>query len=126
MIAGNWRPEIVGAAGGQPVLAQRGEHAAPTTLGKIAEATAEAMVLMPCGFDLPRTVAEGRDFMARPTMARTRAGRAGAVWAVDGNAYFNRPGPRLVTSVEILTEILHPELFNAGYQGEAWQVLAAD
>src|SRR5690606_16874718 len=60
MIAGNGIPEIVVAAGGKPVLATRGEHAAPTTLGKIAEAAAEAMVLMPCGFDLPRTVAEGR------------------------------------------------------------------
>jgi len=124
MIAGNWVPEIVAAAGGQPVLAVPGEHAAPTTLGKIAEAAADGMVLMPCGFDLARTVAEGREFMARPSMARTRAGRAGKIWAVDGSAYFNRPGPRLVTSVEILTEILHPGLFNAGYKGDAWDLLS--
>lgn len=123
MIAGNWVPEIIEAAGGRAVLATRGEHAGSTTLAKIAAADADAAVLMPCGFDLARTVAEGRNFMARPSMARTRAGRAGKVWAVDGNAYFNRPGPRLVTSVEILTEILHPGLFNAGYQGDAWDVL---
>ena len=126
MIAGNWIPELVIAAGGRPVLATKGEHAVPTTLGKIAEAGADAMVLMPCGFDLARTVAEGRTFMARPSMAKTRAARTGRVWAVDGNAYFNRPGPRLVTSVEILTGILHPGLFNAGYHGAGWEKLVED
>lgn len=124
MIAGNWVPDLVTAAGGRPVLASSGDHAAATTLGKIAEAGADAMVLMPCGFDLARTVAEGRDFVARPSMARTRAVRQGRVWAVDGNAYFNRPGPRLVTSVEILAGILHPGLFHAGYKGDGWQLLA--
>ncbi len=126
MIASYWVPEVVAAAGGRPVLATAGEHAAPTTLGKIAEAGADALMLMPCGFDLQRTVAEGRAFMARPSMAKTRAARAGKVWALDGNAYFNRPGPRLVTSVEILTEILHPGLFNAGYQGSGWEKLVPD
>lgn len=125
MIAGNWVPEIVEAAGGRAVLAKRGEHAESTTLRKIADADPDAIVLMPCGFDLARTIAEGRAFMARPTLARSRAGRAGKVWAVDANAYFNRPGPRLVTSVEILTEMLHPGLFNAGYQGDAWDTLGA-
>lgn len=123
MIAGNWVPDLVAAARGRTVLATSGEHAAPTTLGKIADSDADAMVLMPCGFDLARTVAEGRDFLARPSIARTRPVRADRVWAVDGNAYFNRPGPRLVTSVEILAEILHPELFNAGYEGTGWERL---
>lgn len=126
MIAGNWIPDLVDAAGGRPVLAKSGAHAAATTLGKIAEAGADGIVLMPCGFDLARTVAEGREFMARPSMAKTRAARQGKVWAVDGNAFFNRPGPRLVSSVEILTEILHPHLFNAGYEGKSWASLADD
>lgn len=125
MMAGNWVPDLVAAAGGRAVLAKSGDHAVTTTLGKIVEAGADAMVLMPCGFDLARTLAEGRAFVARPSIARTRAVRGGRVWAVDGNAYFNRPGPRLVTSVEILTEILHPELFNAGYQGDAWEPLTS-
>ena len=125
MIAGNWVPDLMAAARGRTVLATGGQHAGATTLGKIAAADADAMVLMPCGFDLSRTVAEGRDFLARPSIARTRAARNGRVWAVDGNAYFNRPGPRLVTSVEILAEILHPALFNAGYEGIAWERLAA-
>lgn len=121
MIAGNWVPELVVAAGGRPVLAKRGEHAEQTTLGKIAEAAADAMILMPCGFDLERTMTEGREFLDRPSMAKTPAVRNNRVWSVDGNAYFNRPGPRLMTSVEILTEILNPGLFNAGYEGVGWQ-----
>ncbi len=123
MIAGNWVPDMVIAAGGRPVLAQSGDHAARTTLAKIADAAPDAMVIMPCGFDLARTLADSRDFIARPSIARIPAVRTGSVWAVDGNAYFNRPGPRLVSSVEILAEILHPELFNAGYQGKAWEKL---
>jgi len=123
MIAGNWVPDMVNAAGGRPVLANSGDHAARITLAKIAEAAPDAMVLMPCGFDLARTLVEGRDFVARPSIARTKAVREGKVWAVDGNAFFNRPGPRLVSSVEMLAEILHPELFNAGYQGKAWEKL---
>lgn len=124
MIAGNWIPDLVVAAGGRPVMAKSGQHAESTTLGKIAEASADAMVLMPCGFDLERTMTEGREFLARPSMAKTRSVRDGRVWAVDGNAYFNRPGPRLMTSVEILTEILNPGLFNVGYQGIGWESLA--
>lgn len=123
MIAGHWMPEVVAAAGGLAVLAKRGAQAEPTTLRGIAEAAADGVVLMPCGFDLARTVEEGREFLARPSLARSGPVRAGRTWAVDGNAYFNRPGPRLVTSVEILTEILQPELFNAGYQGTAWELL---
>lgn len=126
MIAGNWVPDLVTAAGGLPVLARSGDHAAATTLAKLAECDADTLVLMPCGFDLARTLAEGRAFLERPTIARARPVRDGRVWAVDGNAYFNRPGPRLVSSVEILTEILHPDLFNAGFEGNAWERMTAD
>lgn len=125
MIAGHWMPEVVAAAGGRAVLAKRGARAEPTTLRGLAEAEADGLVLMPCGFDLVRTLEDGRSFLARPSIARAGPVRAGRVWAVDGNAYFNRPGPRLVTSVEILTEILQPELFNAGYRGTAWEPLDA-
>ena len=89
--------------------------------GVIAAADPEMMVLMPCGFDLARTESEAPAFLARKTIARMRAVREGHVWAADGNAYFNRPGPRLVTSIEILPEILHPEAFNFGHQGASWR-----
>jgi len=126
MIAGHWVPDLIAAAGGRPILAASGEHATTTTLKKIADASADATVLMPCGFDLERTIVEGRALLARPTMARSRSVRSGKVWAVDGNAFFNRPGPRLMTSVEILAEILNPATFNAGYEGTGWKSLAED
>ena len=123
MIAGNWVPEMVEIAGGTPVLAEPGAHSDFTTLAAIAEADADAMVLMPCGFSLERTRSEGRTFVARPTLAKTRAIREGRVWAVDGNAFFNRPGPRLVASIEILAGILHPAAFNFVGNGTAWSRL---
>ncbi len=124
MVAGNWVPEMVAIAGGDAVLAEPGAHSAFTTLSAIAKADADIMVLMPCGFDLERTVSEGRDFLARPTIAGTRAVREGRVWAVDGHGYFNRPGPRLVASIEILAGILHPDAFNFAGEGSTWRRMA--
>lgn len=121
MIAGNWVPDLITTAGGMPVLATSGQHSEFTALKDIAAADPEMMVLMPCGFDLARTESEAPAFLARKTIARMRAVREGHVWAADGNAYFNRPGPRLVTSIEILSEILHPEAFNFGHQGASWR-----
>lgn len=123
MIAGNWVPDLIVTAGGTPVLAKSGEHSAFIALKDIAAANPEMLVLMPCGFDLSRTEAEGAGFLARKTVARMPAVREGRVWATDGSAYFNRPGPRLVTSIEILSEILHPEAFNFGHEGSGWRKL---
>ena len=80
----------------------------------------DAIVLMPCGYDLPRTADDGRALLANAAWAGLRAARAGAVYSTDGNAFFNRPGPRLVESAEILAEILHPAHFDFGHQGTGW------
>jgi iron complex transport system substrate-binding protein len=125
MIAGNWIPELVAAAGGVPVLAKKGQHSAFTTLAKLAKSDADGLIFMPCGFDLARTLEEAAPFVARPTMASMRAVKEGRLWAVDGNAYFNRPGPRLVTSLEILAEILNPGAFNFSREGSAWARIGA-
>jgi len=69
------------------------------------------IVALPCGFDLNRTRAEVARLRARPEWTRLSAVKSGRVFLADGSAYFNRPGPRLVDSVEILAEILHPKLF---------------
>ena len=125
MIAGNWVPELVTAAGGVPVMAKKGQHSEFTTLAKLAKSDPDAMIFMPCGFDLARTLEEATPFLARPTVAKMRAVRSGKLWAVDGNAYFNRPGPRLITSLEILAEILNPGAFNFSREGTAWATLGA-
>ena len=78
---------------------------------------------MPCGFDLGRTRREVEALSDRPEWTRLRAFRKGRVFVVDGNSYFNRPGPRLVDSLLILAEILHPKLFEPRHENVGWQRL---
>ena len=124
MSAGNWVPEIVALAGGIDALGASGENAPFVEIAQVEAADPDAIVLMPCGYDLPRTVDDGRALLADPAWGRLRAVQAGDVYATDGNAYFNRPGPRLVESLEILAEILHPAHFGFGHEGTGWQRLS--
>jgi iron complex transport system substrate-binding protein len=107
MAAGNWVPELVTAAGGVPVVGQGGVHSPWLSWETLAAADPEVIVLMPCGFDLPRTIREAACLTAHPLWSDLRAVRDRRVFAVDGNQYFNRPGPRLVDSAEILAAIFH-------------------
>ena len=125
MTAGNWVPELVALAGGIDTLGADGSHSPRITIDAVAAADPDAIVLMPCGYDLPRTVADGRALLADPAWGGLRAVRAGAVYATDGNAFFNRPGPRLVESLEILAEIIHPAHFAFGHEGTGWCRLSA-
>ncbi len=111
MAAGNWVPELVEAAGGESVIGRAGVHSPWLSWEELAAADPEVIVLMPCGFDLERTCQEARVLEPEARWKALRAVREGRVYAVDGNQYFNRPGPRLVDSAEMLEEILHrPEL----------------
>ena len=110
--AGHWVPELVGMAGGYDELGGSGEPSRRTDWQEIARFAPEVIVLMPCGFDLERTRAEFARTTLPPEWSELPAVRAGRVWAVDGSAYFNRPGPRLVDGLEILAGIIHPELFD--------------
>ncbi len=125
MTAGNWVPELVALAGGIDTLGADGSHSPRITVEAAAAADPDAVVLMPCGYDLPRTVDDGRALLADPAWGGLRAAQAGAVYATDGNAFFNRPGPRLVESLEILAEILHPAHFAFGHEGTGWVRLNA-
>ena len=124
MAAGNWVPELVAAAGGIDILGAEGGNAPTIGADAVRAADPDAIVLMPCGYDLARTLADGRALLADPAWAGLRAVRAGAVYATDGNAFFNRPGPRLVESLEILVEILHPTHFGFGHEGTGWARLS--
>ncbi len=122
MAGGNWLPELIEIAGGDPLLAQTGTHSPWLTAEALAAADPDTLLLMPCGFMLERVCAEAPRFLARPEIAGLRAVREGRVFALDGNAYFNRPGPRLADSAEILAEILHPPAVNR-FEGHAWRRL---
>ena len=109
MLAGNWMPELLRLAGGRGPSLDTVEKSLVTTWNAISEFNPQIMVLCPCGFDLPRTCREARELGQRPDFLSLQAVCAGFVYAVDGNAYFNRSGPRLVESLEILAHLLHPQ-----------------
>jgi iron complex transport system substrate-binding protein len=121
MAAGNWVPELVERAGGVNLFGRAGTHSPWMTWEQLRDADPDAIVLMPCGFDLARTLLDVPILQAREGWNELRAVRAGRVFVTDGNQYFNRPGPRLVESLEILAEVLHPGAFAFGHEGTAWQ-----
>jgi iron complex transport system substrate-binding protein len=122
--AGHWVPEMVRLAGGQESLGLDGQPSSQVAWSRIAEYDPEVVVLMPCGFTLAQTVEEAAQVPFPEEWRRLTATREARVYAVDGSAYFNRPGPRIVDGLEILAEILHPALFPPGRQGTAWQRLS--
>ena len=101
MRAGHWVPEMVELAGGEESFGNRNEPSTKTSWQDIESYAPEVVVLVPCGFDLARTLEE-----APLVTAHLEAAGAKQVWAVNGSAYFSRPGPRLVDGVEILAHIL--------------------
>jgi iron complex transport system substrate-binding protein len=105
--AGHWVPEQIALAGGTPLLAEPGEHTSAIEWDAVLAARQDVLLLMPCGFPPARTEAEIDLLTARPGWSDLPAVRAGEVWVLDGPAYFNRPGPRLVRGVELLADLLH-------------------
>ncbi len=111
MVAGNWIPELVTIAGGESGLTAGSEHSPYVGWQTILEYDPQVLVIMPCGFDLQRTIAEAQALPAQPGWSELSAVRHRRIFAVDGNAYFNRSGPRLVDSLEILGHLFHPKHF---------------
>jgi len=122
--AGHWVPELVRRAGGRDELARDGYPSTQIPWRRIANYDPEIIVLMPCGFMLDRTLDEFVHVTLPEEWNGLRAVQSGCVYAVHGSAYFNRPGPRIVTGLQILAEIIHPELFRRTTPPEAWQRLA--
>jgi iron complex transport system substrate-binding protein len=100
---GHWVPEMIEAAGGLPVLAASGERSRRLDWEEIAAERIDVTVFMPCGFDLNGAVEVADSLLGRPEVAAL-----GQIYAVDANACFSRPGPRVVDGVELLAELLHP------------------
>jgi iron complex transport system substrate-binding protein len=121
MAAGNWVPELVAMAGAVNLFGEAGAHSPWMTWQQLVESDPDAIITMPCGFDLERTSIEMYWLTDRPEWPKLRAVETGQVYLADGNQYFNRPGPRLVESLQILAEILHPEAFAPELEGSAWR-----
>ncbi len=121
MAAGNWMPELVAMAGGANLFGKAGEHSPWMKFEELIAADPEVILIAPCGFDMDRAAAEMPVLTGRPEWARLKAVRDRRVFLGEGNQYFNRPGPRIVESLEILAEILHPDLFSFGHSPSGWR-----
>lgn len=108
MVSGNWMPELIELAGGLSRLSLPGQHSPSVTWEAIVAENPDVILVMPCGFDLTRTLAEATLLERLPGWHDLSAVRAGRVFAVDGNAYFNRSGPRMVDSLELLAHLFYP------------------
>lgn len=120
MLSGNWVPELVNIAGAINILAQAGKHSPYVQWEEIRLNDPDVIVVMPCGFSIERTLKEVDILLALPGFSELKAVKNNRVYIVDGNQYFNRPGPRIVDSIEILAEIIHPKQFIFGYEGDGW------
>ncbi len=109
MIAGNWTPGLVERAGGRYELAVEGRHSPYAEWSALVEYDPQVLVLCPCGFDVERTLSEVARVTERREWRQLTAVKNGRVCVLDGNAYLNRSGPRLVDTVEILAHLVHPE-----------------
>ena len=114
MSGGHWTPGLVELAGGEPLLAHPGANSQRIAWEAIATADPDAILVAPCGFDLTAALRAVAELDEVPVWRALRAQRSGAVYVIDGNAYVNRPGPRLIDSAEIFATALHGEPFGAG------------
>ncbi|HEV8113740.1 MAG TPA: ABC transporter substrate-binding protein [Planctomycetota bacterium] len=112
MIGGTWMPELVEIAGGRALVTRSGDHAPTLAREELARLAPEVVLVKPCGFPLARTELEIGAFVATARALGWPAARTGDVWIADGHSYFNRPGPRIVDSLEILAACLDPQEFS--------------
>ena len=120
MAGGNWMPELIEAAGGHNLFGLAGKHSDWMQWEELIAADPEVIVVAPCGYGLERCLEELPLLEAKPGWASITAVREGRVYFADGNAYFNRPGPRLADSAEMLAEMIHPEVAAPKHEGTAW------
>jgi iron complex transport system substrate-binding protein len=118
-VAGHWVPDMVALAGGYDVLGRGGEPSFKIDWRNVIEAKPDLLLLMPCGFDVRRTAKETTALHGLPGWEQLPAVKRGHVYALNGSAYFSRPGPRLVNGLEILARIIHPEIID-------WSIPPAD
>jgi iron complex transport system substrate-binding protein len=111
MVAGAWMPELARIAGAQPLIVDGPDRFRQVGWADVAAADPDVVAVLACGFDVARSLAELENAEVRRAMRALDAVREGRCFVLDGNAYFNRPGPRLADSAELLAAVLHPEAF---------------
>lgn len=109
--SGHWTPELVEIAGGEEVLGRKGKDSVRMTWDDVVLSRPEILVIACCGFTAARAVEDWERIKDRSEIRSLPPVREGKVHVADGNAYFSRPGPRVIDTLEILAEIIHPDLF---------------
>lgn len=121
MAGGNWMPDLVAMAGGNNLFGVSGKHSPEMSFNSLIKANPEIILVTPCGWGIDKTREEIKHLESQNGWNDLQAVKGNRVYLADGNQYFNRPGPRLVESLEILAEIIHPEHFNFNHAGTGWE-----
>ena len=121
MGAGNWTPELVAFAGGDNIFGEIGMHSPWLSWEELHQADPDILVLSPCGFTIERTMMDLPLLQEHPLWKSLQAAQAGRVYAIDGNQYLNRSGPRLVESTELLARVIWGEKFGTEVDAQGWK-----
>lgn len=122
MTAGNWMPELVKMAGGLNLFGEPGAHSPWLNWEDFVNADPDVILVFPCGWDKDKAREEMHALESKGDWHDLDAVRKKQVYLIDGNHYCNRPGPRLVDTLEILAEIIHPEAFDFDHRDNGWTV----
>jgi iron complex transport system substrate-binding protein len=129
MTAGNWTPELIELAGGESCLAVGGQHSGYVEWNAVRDCNPDVLLVAPCGFGLARSTAEACRLWDLPGFGELTAIQRGRAFVIDGNAYLNRSGPRIVDSLEILAHLIRPDLFQPTTSelaaGRAWAMITS-
>ena len=121
MAAGNWMPELVELAGGINLFGSKGKHSPWMEFEDLIKRDPDVIIVMPCGYNIDKTKREMGTLRKMSEWDNLKAVQNSDVYLTDGNQYFNRPGPRLVESLEILLEILYDDKFDFGHKNIGWR-----
>ena len=121
MAAGNWIPELVKLSGGEDIFGKSGKDSHWINFDEIESYDPEIIIFLPCGYNIEKTKEEVESLITKESKwSNLKAYKDKEIFVVDGNQFFNRPGPRLVESLEIFAEIIHPNLFDFNHQKSGW------
>jgi len=121
MATGNWTPELVAYAGGENIFGEIGQHSPWLTWEELQAADPDVIVLSPCSYAIERTMEDVPLLQKHPAWTNMKAVRDGKVYAIDGNHYLNRSGPRLVESAELLARVIWGEQLGIPVDNNGWK-----
>lgn len=120
MAAGNWVPQLIRVAGGKNLFGEAGKHSPWMKYNDLVEQDPEIIIVMPCGYDIKKTLIEIKTLESKKGWGSLKAVRNRNVYITDGNQFFNRPGPRIIESLEILLEIIHSDFSKSKHIDSGW------